>query len=118
MLLIFETLGMSVLVGVMQARSITRPLRKSSEATARISRGNLSAAVAVRSLSEVGTLASSINAMRSRLREFVRAIQEGAEHVAACSHGKASRETAARQIAAGLQGPILFLLARLQKPEP
>ena len=89
-LLLAVSIVMSVLVSVMLASSITRPLRESSDAARRIASGDLRATLAVKSGDEVGSLVSGLNAMASRLLAVVSSIQDAAEQVAVSS-GELSR---------------------------
>jgi methyl-accepting chemotaxis protein len=79
------TVALSALVSLLLARSITRPLKESSETAARVAQGDLGAAAAVKSADEVGTLVSGLNEMTARLKELVGAIQVGSEQVASSS---------------------------------
>jgi methyl-accepting chemotaxis protein len=99
-LLLGVTITMSVLVGILLSRSLTGTLAQSSEAAARISRGDLSTAVSVRSADEVGVLASGLNAMTFRLTEMVSVIRESAEQLSASSE---QISTSARSLAEGAQ---------------
>ncbi|HTZ52593.1 MAG TPA: methyl-accepting chemotaxis protein, partial [Spirochaetia bacterium] len=80
-----ETAVMSTLVCILLARSITRPLRASARAAARIADGDLREAVTARSADEVGVLVDSLDAMRKRLRDMTGRIQESADQVSASS---------------------------------
>jgi methyl-accepting chemotaxis protein len=84
-LLVLATVAMAVLVGVLLARRITRPLQQSSSAADRIAGGDLGEAVAVKSVDEMGALSLGLNAMTQRLREMVAAIQESALEVGTSS---------------------------------
>jgi methyl-accepting chemotaxis protein len=84
-LLVLVTVIMAVLVGTLLSRRITRPLQQSSGAADRIARGDLGEAVAIKSVDELGTLSSGLNAMTQRLREMVAAIQESALEVGTSS---------------------------------
>ena len=95
-----ETMAMSMLVSILLARSITRPLRESAEAAGRIAEGDLRAAVTARSADEVGTLVDRLNAMGKRLRDMVGSIQESAEQVSASSE---EISASAQKLAEGAQ---------------
>jgi len=84
-LIVGVTVAMSALVCALLSRSITRPLRQSSDAASRIAEGDLGASVTARSADEVGNLADRLSAMSSRLRNMVGSIQTSAEQVAASS---------------------------------
>ena len=59
--------GVAVLLGVLLARSLTRPLRELTAATRAVAEGNLELQVPVRSRDELGALAESFNRMSSQL---------------------------------------------------
>ena len=99
-LVVAETIAMSMLVCILLARSITRPLRESAEAAGRIAEGDLRAAVTARSADEVGTLLDRLNAMGKRLRDMVGSIQESAEQVSASSE---EISASAQKLAEGAQ---------------
>jgi len=84
-LVVAVTVVLSMLVCMLLARSISRPLRESSDAAGRISEGDLRTTVAARSADEVGALVDRLNGMSSRLRDMVGSIQVSAEQVAASS---------------------------------
>jgi len=63
-LLALGSMGASVLVGVLIARGITRPLRTLGEMTRRIEEGDYTRAVPVDVLDEIGELARRFNLMR------------------------------------------------------
>jgi two-component system sensor histidine kinase BaeS len=68
--LIFGSLGaaaLSILLGSILARSLTRPLQDLTEATRAVADGDLQRQVPVRSNDEVGTLAESFNRMSAAL---------------------------------------------------
>jgi len=99
-LVVAETLAMSMLVGVLLARSITRPLRASAEAAGRIAEGDLRATVTARSADEVGALVDRVNAMGKRLRDMVGRVQESADQVSASSE---EISASAQKLAEGAQ---------------
>ena len=68
--LIYASLGAvlaSVFLGVLLARSLTRPLRELTEATEKVAKGDLEQQVPIRSKDELGELAASFNQMSSDL---------------------------------------------------
>jgi len=68
--LIFGSLGaaaLSIILGALLARSLTRPLQDLTEATRAVADGDLQRQVPVRSKDEVGTLAESFNRMSAAL---------------------------------------------------
>jgi signal transduction histidine kinase len=73
--LIFGSLGaaaLSILLGTLLARSLTRPLQDLTEATRAVADGDLQRQVPVRSKDEVGTLAESFNRMSAALNRSQR----------------------------------------------
>jgi signal transduction histidine kinase len=70
--LIYASLGAvlaSVFLGVLLARSLTRPLRELTEATEKVAKGDLEQQVPIRSKDELGELAASFNQMSSDLAQ-------------------------------------------------
>lgn len=59
--------ALALLLGVLLARSLTRPLRELTDATHAVAEGNLALQVPVRSRDELGELATSFNQMSARL---------------------------------------------------
>jgi methyl-accepting chemotaxis protein len=106
-LVVLVTVAMSAMVSFMLARSITRPLRESAETAARVAKGDLGAAAAVKSADEVGTLVSGLNEMTVRLKELVGAIRESSEQVVASSeqisHSAVSLSSGAQSQASTLE---------------
>lgn len=64
--------GISVVIAISLARSISRPLGEMSEAAQKISKGELDAAVDVKSDDEVGALAKSFHEMSAYLNDMAR----------------------------------------------
>jgi two-component system, NtrC family, sensor histidine kinase KinB len=62
--------GASILLAFLLAKRIVGPLRRLTESTARIARGDLNARVAVDSNDEVGMLATEYNRMAENLRQL------------------------------------------------
>lgn len=61
--------SVALLMGVLLARTLTRPLREMTSATDAVAAGNLDQLVPVRSKDELGRLAASFNQMNARLKE-------------------------------------------------
>ncbi len=74
---------LALIVGVMLARTLTRPLRALTEATEKMAGGELSQQVAVNSKDEIGELAESFNRMS---REVARANQLRKQMTADIAH--------------------------------
>jgi putative nucleotidyltransferase with HDIG domain len=72
-------IGISVLVSVAAARSITRPIEILTKTSAAISRGDFSQRVKLKSATEIGELASTFNAMTEGLEKFVADLKRAAE---------------------------------------
>ena len=69
-LLLYSALGtmaLSLLLGIILSRTLTRPIRELTDATQAIAGGNLSLQVPVRSRDELGKLADSFNRMSAEL---------------------------------------------------
>src|SRR5438128_3734901 len=73
----------AVLMGVLLARTLTRPLQALTTATQRVASGELGQEVAVRSSDEIGELAAAFNQMS---RELARAIQVRRQMTADIAH--------------------------------
>ena len=76
-------LVVAVLVGLLLARTITRPLEALTQATHRLTGGELGQQVAVRSSDEIGELAMAFNQMSS---ELARAVQVRRQMTADIAH--------------------------------
>jgi methyl-accepting chemotaxis protein len=99
------TTGFVLIIGVALAllitRSITRPLRKLSEATETLAKGDLSVEHDMPTTNdEIGLLAKSIEAMRQSLRELVGGIKQSTQDVAAAT---AQIAGSAENTASGMQ---------------
>ncbi|ODS34144.1 MAG: two-component sensor kinase [Candidatus Scalindua rubra] len=70
-------LVLSVVAVFLFSRTITRPVKILSEASQKISTGDLSEQVKVKSKDEIGILASSFNTMRIQLGILIKNIEEG-----------------------------------------
>lgn len=77
---------MSILIGYLCSRSISRPVVAITSAAEQIALGNLAIEdVKVKSKDEVRTLANSFHQMRDNLQDLVRRISISSEHVASSS---------------------------------
>jgi methyl-accepting chemotaxis protein len=89
MVLLFAVAGailvLALLLCIIIAAAITRPLRKSVTLALRIAEGDLTHQLAVVQKDEIGKLAQALNDMSVRLSEMVAAVQQSARHVAASS---------------------------------
>ncbi len=68
-LLCLVALAVSIALGIITARLITKPIRRLNEAAKAIAQGDLNQAVEISSANELGILAGSFNQMASQLRE-------------------------------------------------
>ncbi|OCR00349.1 hypothetical protein BCD67_00610 [Oscillatoriales cyanobacterium USR001] len=68
-MLCLGTLIISVVVGILTARWMTRPMQKVAEASAEIAAGNLEQKIAPSNIIEIGKLANSFNSMAKQLKE-------------------------------------------------
>jgi methyl-accepting chemotaxis protein len=73
------------LLGIFFARSISRPLVEGVEFAKKMSIGDLSASIQVRSNDEIGILAGALNDMGQKIREIVSSILTGANGIVAAS---------------------------------
>ena len=73
----------AVVMGVLLARTLTRPLQALTTATQRVASGELGQEVAVRSSDEIGELATAFNQMS---RELARAVQSRRQMTADIAH--------------------------------
>lgn len=71
--------GISVLIAVLLANSISRPIREMSVVAQRISKGELDASIEVKSKDEVGVLAGAFREMVEYLRQMAHAAETIAE---------------------------------------
>jgi methyl-accepting chemotaxis protein len=75
-LLCFGALGVAVLLGVLTARWVTRPIEELNQASRAIAEGKLDQVVQVKGVDELGELAYSFNQMAAQLRESFSALEE------------------------------------------
>ena len=85
--------GLSLVLGVLLSRSLTRPLHELTEATAKVADGKLDQQVPVRTKDELGTLADSFNQMMSQL-----------------AHSRTLRRQMTADIAHDLRTPLSIIL--------
>jgi len=109
--LIFATLGASLVLGALLAwriaAAISRPLRAAVSVAERVAEGDLGTAISSNSADETGKLLTALHGMNTRLRQAVGQVRHGAEAVASAATELASgnQELAARtgQQAAALE---------------
>jgi signal transduction histidine kinase len=65
----FAVISVALLLGLILARSLTRPLQQLTEATRKVAGGDLDVKVDIRSKDELGDLAQSFNLMNQRLAQ-------------------------------------------------
>ena len=70
-------------IGLVTARATVRPLEELTNAAARVSQGDLSTEITVRSSDEVGRLGTAFNAMTHDLRTYVGALQDSSDELQA-----------------------------------
>ncbi len=70
---------MSIVISVLAARSITRPLDILTESSRAIAKGDFSKRVQLKSRTEIGELAETFNTMSSDLERFVQDLKRAAE---------------------------------------
>ncbi len=70
--------AVALLVGMIAARMLTRPIENLSEATQRIAAGDLSTRVESRHFTEIGTLGESFNTMSDKLEEHIASLAKAA----------------------------------------
>ena len=70
-------------IAALLARATTRPLGELGDAAARVSSGDLSTVITVRSRDEVGRLAGSFNAMTDELRRHIGALESSRDELQA-----------------------------------
>ena len=92
--------ALALLLGILIALSITRPLSKSVGFAQRIAGGDFTRRLDIRRGDEVGVLVESLNAMEEKLRDMVVSVKTNAEQVAASSEEIAA---SARSLSDGAQ---------------
>jgi methyl-accepting chemotaxis protein len=70
-LVLVITIGLSVLISLLSARLVTRPVGRTMEVIQRIAEGDLSREIEHTSRDEIGQLAQSVNMMRMKMGETV-----------------------------------------------
>ena len=70
-------------IAALLARATTRPLGELGDAAARVSSGDLSTVITVRSRDEVGRLAGSFNTMTDELRRYIGALESSRDELQA-----------------------------------
>lgn len=101
--------ALGVVISLLQARSVTRPVVQAMHATSRIAAGDLATSIGFDSQhrqDELGRLLSAVSAMQQRLRDIVIGLRDGSDavtlasaEIASASGNLSSRtETAASQL--------------------
>jgi methyl-accepting chemotaxis protein len=110
MVLLFAVAGAilvcALLLCIIIAAAITRPLGKSVALALNIAEGDLTHQLAVAQNDEIGNLAHALNDMTVRLSEMVAAVQLNAQHVAAASQ---QISESAKNLAEGAQSQVSTL---------
>ena len=70
-----------IVISIILARRVTRPLRRLAEGTQRISKGDLDFKIETRSKDELGILGNSFNDMTSQLKDSKKKLQDYAENL-------------------------------------
>jgi methyl-accepting chemotaxis protein len=70
-LVLVIAIGLSVLISLLTARLVTRPVSKTMEVIQRIAEGDLTQEIGLTSRDEIGQLAQSVNMMRMKMGETV-----------------------------------------------
>ncbi|MTV49422.1 HAMP domain-containing protein [Heliobacillus mobilis] len=98
---ILAAFALSLGIGVLLSRSLSRPLGELEHVASQIAKGDLTNEVAKRDGSdEISSLSRSIQQMAENLRAFVRHVQQGAETVAASSQ---QISASSQEVASGAQ---------------
>jgi HAMP domain-containing protein len=71
-------LGSALIAAAIFARVLADPIKRLAEATRAFARGDFSARVEVRSITEVGELADTFNRMAAELEDFIRRLKQAA----------------------------------------
>ncbi|HYG57701.1 MAG TPA: methyl-accepting chemotaxis protein, partial [Symbiobacteriaceae bacterium] len=107
------TLGLGILLGMLRARSISRPVAMVSGLARRLARGDLSVeSLGVKSRDEVGDMAAAVNDMAGNLRQVMVAVAGDASTVrnaaealsAAAGQSAGASQDAARAVAQVAEG--------------
>jgi methyl-accepting chemotaxis protein len=89
MVLLFAVTGAvlvcALLLCIIIASAITRPLNKSVALALKIAEGDLTGTLAIAQKDEIGKLGRALNDMSVRLNEMVAAVQQNSQHVASAS---------------------------------
>ena len=75
----------SVLVGTLTTRSITRPLNRAVDVAQRVARGDLSSRIETRSQDETGQLMQALRDMNNGLKQIVGDVRQGTEAITTAS---------------------------------
>ncbi|KUG27656.1 methyl-accepting chemotaxis protein i (serine chemoreceptor protein) [hydrocarbon metagenome] len=105
---------LALVLGVLMARSITRPILQAVRVAQNISRGDLTTEPDIRQKDEIGQLADALRDMITRLRETVREVLTGAENTASgseqlssaaqdISHGASEQAAAVEEVSSSME---------------
>lgn len=108
---LIPALVIASILGFERARSISRPVRRLSEAATAFAGGDLSQRVVAREEDEVGALGRSFNAMADRLEETM--TQQAADRARAEAALKANRDLIAN-VSHELRTPVAVIRAHLE----
>jgi len=89
---------LSLLLGLLLTRGITKPLQTGMEFAAAISKGDLTADIALNQKDEIGRLAASLNNMKTSLHDIISQVLRGSDNVAS---GSQQLSATAQQLSQG-----------------
>ena len=92
--------ALALLLGILLAVSITRPLKSGVSFAERVASGDFTQQLQIDQADEIGVLARALNDMCTRLKEIVAGVQHNAEQVASSSE---EISASAQQLAEGAQ---------------
>ncbi|MFV2047303.1 methyl-accepting chemotaxis protein [Bacillus sp. AFS040349] len=117
-ILIVVVLVISIIMGLLLSRSISRPLSTMSMSVKQVAQGNLMLdPISIKNRDEIGKLATDINTMTESLRKIIIEVMNNSERVAATSEelsvsaeqtqqGNNSISTAIKEVAGGAENQV------------
>ena len=113
--LVLACLALSIVVGVICSRKLTKPLDTLEQHIQFIADGDLTKRLEVKSKDEIGRLATVINTMIHNLHQLVEGISQMAEHVAASSQELTATAEQSAQATSRIAGAISDTAAGTQR---